>query len=61
MAWDHMCHRLWCLLAEEKANKKAKSKAKAKKESDPMNDAGNSAIQIEMDVIKPDFAGMTWN
>ena len=26
-----------------------------------MNDAGNSAIRIEMDMLKPDFAGMTWN
>jgi len=49
------------LLAEEQENKKAKSKPKAKKESDPVNDAGNSAIRVEMDIIKPDFAGMTWN
>ncbi|DBA79540.1 TPA: hypothetical protein ACH3X1_008242 [Trebouxia sp. C0004] len=45
---------------EEKASKKIRSKAKAKAEKDTVNEAGNCAIRIEMDIIKPDFAGLTW-
>ncbi len=43
---------------EGKQKNKVQSKAKAEK--DPVNKAGNSAIRIGMDIIEPDFAGLTW-